>query len=352
MIGNKNKNIKLLVCLGIVAMLMTISVVHAQIPQNDVIVDVTPDSQIGMPGDTLTYNVNLTNNGTVDDIIMVDSIIGVPPGWTFDLKDAGAPQPLPYLTLLLQNKTSCFLSLDVHIPATATTGATMTINISSLGGISKTDSDTFEVMMDVTPPSSISSLNETAKGLTWILWNWTNPPEGDFNHTEVRLDGVFKVNISGSSYNATGLNSGTTYEISTQTVDNIGNINLTWVNDSAATLPIVTPTPTALPARRGGGAKDSDRDGHSDWYEKRMGTDPNDPNSYPDAPTPTPTPTPEVTPTPTVEVTPTPTEVPPVVATLTPTPEPTPTPTPGFEAVFAIAGMLAIAYLVLRKRRE
>ncbi|MCK4475532.1 MAG: tungstate ABC transporter substrate-binding protein WtpA [Methanophagales archaeon] len=39
----------------------------------------------------------------------------------------------------------------------------------------------------------------------------------------------------------------------------------------------------------------------------------------------------------------------------TPTPSPTPTPTPeepGFEAVFAIAGILAIAYLVLRRRTK
>lgn len=37
----------------------------------------------------------------------------------------------------------------------------------------------------------------------------------------------------------------------------------------------------------------------------------------------------------------------------TPPAEPTPTPTeePGFEAVFAIAGLLSIAYLVLRRRK-
>ncbi len=71
------------------------------------------------------------------------------------------------------------------------------------------------------------------------------------------------------------------------------------------------------------------------------------------APTPTPTPTPEATPTP--EMTPTPT--PPEVATPTPTPavatpEATPTPpAPGFEALFAIAGLLAVAYLILRRKK-
>lgn len=52
-------------------------------------------------------------------------------------------------------------------------------------------------------------------------------------------------------------------------------------------------------------------------------------------PTPTPTPTPVVTPTPTPEETPT----------------PTPAPTPGFEVIFAIAGILAVAYMVLRRNR-
>jgi uncharacterized repeat protein (TIGR01451 family) len=155
MIGNKGKGKKLLVCLGIVATLMTMSVVSAQppVPQNDVIVDVTPDSQMGMPGDTLTYNVNLTNNGTVDDIIVVDSIIGIPTGWTFELKDAGVPQTLPYQTPLLANKTSYFLTLDVHIPVNATAGATMAINIHSLANASVTDADTFNAVLEAVPVS-------------------------------------------------------------------------------------------------------------------------------------------------------------------------------------------------------
>jgi NitT/TauT family transport system substrate-binding protein len=58
---------------------------------------------------------------------------------------------------------------------------------------------------------------------------------------------------------------------------------------------------------------------------------------------PTPTPTPEVTPT----ITPSPTPV--ITPTPTPTPSPAP-PTPGFTAVFAIAALLAVTYLVLRRR--
>ena len=75
----------------------------------------------------------------------------------------------------------------------------------------------------------------------------------------------------------------------------------------------LTPTP-----RRGGGgggrAADSDGDGWSDSYEIRKGTDPHDVTSYPGAPSPTPTPS-------------------------------------GFEAVFVIVGLLAVAYLVLRIKK-
>ena len=79
-----------------------------------------------------------------------------------------------------------------------------------------------------------------------------------------------------------------------------------------------------------------DGDGHTDSVTVTIG---------PVAPTATPTAVPTAAPTAA------PTAVPTPEPTAEPTAEPTPEP-PGFEAVFAIAGMLAIAYLVVRKRRE
>ena len=61
-------------------------------------------------------------------------------------------------------------------------------------------------------------------------------------------------------------------------------------------------------------------------------------------------PAPAPTAEPTAEPTAIPTAMPTAEPTAEPTPEPTPTP-PGFEAVFAIAGLLSIAYLVLRRRK-
>ena len=72
-------------------------------------------------------------------------------------------------------------------------------------------------------------------------------------------------------------------------------------------------------------------------------------------PSPSPSPSPTVSPTPTPTPTPTPSPSPaasPVAPTTpTPTPSPSPSPTPGFEAIFAVAGLLTIAYLVLRRRK-
>ena len=69
--------------------------------------------------------------------------------------------------------------------------------------------------------------------------------------------------------------------------------------------------------------------------------------------TPSPTLAPGVTPTPTPTLAPggTPTPEPAEKAKPTPTPKPTPKPAvPGFEVVFAIVGMVAITYLLLRRR--
>ena len=101
---------------------------------------------------------------------------------------------------------------------------------------------------DTILPASVSDLSETASGTSWILWKWTNPPEPDFNHVEVWINGEFKANITTPehSYNATGLSPNTTYEIGTRTVDDSGNINLTWVNDTAKTSLAPDTTPPVI----------------------------------------------------------------------------------------------------------
>jgi hypothetical protein len=107
--------------------------------------------------------------------------------------------------------------------------------------------DTGQTLPDTTPPATVTNLDNRSAGTSWIYWNWTNPADSDFNHTEVWLNGTFKQNVSSPTnyYNATSLNSNTTYRIETRTADNSGNINTSWVNDTGQTLPPPDTTPPA-----------------------------------------------------------------------------------------------------------
>jgi len=110
-------------------------------------------------------------------------------------------------------------------------GGTFVYNVTGFTAYSSAEGDT-------TPPGTVTDLNESAVGGNWIYWNWTNPADSDFSRTIVYIDGVWKANVSKPTnhYNATGLNSSTTYTIQTKTADTAGNINTSWVNDSATTL--------------------------------------------------------------------------------------------------------------------
>ncbi|NMX22070.1 hypothetical protein C5S30_06495 [ANME-1 cluster archaeon GoMg4] len=92
------------------------------------------------------------------------------------------------------------------------------------------------VVVDGTPPGSITNLQYT-NGTTWLKWTWTNPADSDFSHVLIYLNGTWRVNTTEEWYNATGLEPDTEYEIGTRTVDETGNVNGTWVNGTARTLP-------------------------------------------------------------------------------------------------------------------
>ena len=89
-------------------------------------------------------------------------------------------------------------------------------------------------MTDVKPPFSISNLH-SFPGSTWVKWTWTNPSDPDFSYTEIYLNSIHQTSTSSNFFNATPLTPNTEYTISTRTVDTSGNINTTWVNNTATT---------------------------------------------------------------------------------------------------------------------
>ena len=131
---------------------------------------------------------------------------------------------------------------------TATHYGTTTVTLS--GDMTGIDVVINTPFADTTPPASVSDLDETDRGTTWIQWDWTNPSDSDFSHTNVYIDRVFKakVNAPDNSYNAAGLSSGTTYEIGTRTVDDSDNMNPEWISDTATTLASASPSATSSSA--------------------------------------------------------------------------------------------------------
>jgi len=88
---------------------------------------------------------------------------------------------------------------------------------------------------DTTPPGSISNLEASSVGDTWIRWDWENPQDTDFGYTMLFLNGTWIANTSNTYYYARGLTPNTSYSIGTHTVDVSGNVNETWVNQTVKT---------------------------------------------------------------------------------------------------------------------
>jgi len=151
---------KIKILLIFICMLLSTIIVMATPPPptNEVLINAVPAQQTGAPGDTLTFNVTVTNNGTVPDIIVVDSVTGIPADWVVELMANDRTVSLPYKTPLLQNNTSYSLILDVYIPNTATsTTESMCIEIHSYADGTKRDNATFGCTVE-------SSIFDTGNG--------------------------------------------------------------------------------------------------------------------------------------------------------------------------------------------
>ncbi|MFZ2071774.1 MAG: S8 family serine peptidase [Halobacteriota archaeon] len=102
-------------------------------------------------------------------------------------------------------------------------------------GLVNAETAAYVSIPDDTPPGSIANLKIASLGETQIKWTWTNPPDSDFSSTMVFQNGILMTNTSNTYYDAEALMPNTSYEIGTHTVDRAGNVNATWVNQTART---------------------------------------------------------------------------------------------------------------------
>ncbi len=120
-------------------------------------------------------------------------------------------------------------------PSTSHEIATRTVDTS--GNINLTwvtQTATTKALPDTTPPGSITNLTNTTQQ-TSITWNWDNPVDPDFAKVMVYFDGVWVENVTATTKTFSALSPSTQHTIGTRTVDNSGNVNATWVNQTATT---------------------------------------------------------------------------------------------------------------------
>jgi hypothetical protein len=98
---------------------------------------------------------------------------------------------------------------------------------------------TIEWTPDTTPPNSITNLQNISTNCNQLLFTWTNPTDTDFAHTLIYKDNVVQANAGNTTTTLTwaGLNPSQAYTLSTKTVDLTGNINSTWINQTATVSP-------------------------------------------------------------------------------------------------------------------
>jgi len=124
---------------------------------------------------------------------------------------------------------------------------------------------------DKIPPDSIKNLKNATYNPYYIKWTWTDPSDPDFSKVNISINGKYITSVAKGAmyYNATGLIPGIIYTISTRTLDIAGNVNSTWVNHSARTMPDKIP-PASV--------KNLKNATYNPYYIKWTWTDPSDPD--------------------------------------------------------------------------
>ncbi len=183
-----------------------------------------PTGQVGTtqaPLNITSWGNTKTNNQSLNFTINTSESV------TFN---ATANQMVTWLWAV--NSTNQNVNYDNYTISWTTVGLrNVSVNGTNANGTSNTIYWNVTVQ-DITPPASITGLTNTT-GNFYHNWTWINPTDTDFNYTMIYLNGAFIQNQSTNFYNLTA-NAHNITTISTHTVDILGNVNSTWVNQTSA----------------------------------------------------------------------------------------------------------------------
>jgi PKD repeat protein len=177
------------------------------------------------------FTSNVTTGEAPLTVQFIDMSTGFPTSWAWDVQNDGTNESFTQNYIYTYNTPGLY---SVKLTA------------------SKFGSGDFIVKpnyIDVTPaipPLSVTNLTATGINCTAISFTWNNPPDGDFLFTQLWLNDIYIINTSTPSYLATGLSGCTSYTLSTRTIDNRGNMNMTWVNVTRATSNCPPPPETLI----------------------------------------------------------------------------------------------------------
>ena len=188
---------------------------------------------------TITVTANRTPGGYIFGNIDVSTSVNS----TGCVRYGTSPGNYLYISSCDSNTASHSITLTNLQPYTA---YYFIVNSSRPGGASINSSEYMFVtetgVVETIPPASITNPNNVTYLPLYINWTWNDPADADFKEVQVYIDGVYKTTVAKGVryYNASYFRPNSTHNISTHTVDTNGNVNTTWVNNTANTSTVFT----------------------------------------------------------------------------------------------------------------
>lgn len=157
--------------------------------------------------------------------------------WTNPTGDFSKNEVYHGITLVNSNVTGNSYQFTGLTPSTAYTFKIISVDTSGNKNTGATINGTTNAPPDTTPPANVTSLISPTKTDTTVDLSWVNPPS-DFATNEVWRDTtLLNANVTGTTFQATGLTASTAYTFRVKSKDAVGNTS------TGATVSVTTNAP-------------------------------------------------------------------------------------------------------------